>query len=108
VWIGQLSGAGDLVGWFGHTVRQPMSPHFRNLFRQGGNAFATNLFSVTFLLVTGLIAPLDCIRIHVISLLLLSSHSLILTRDVFPSRRFFVRRRGLSSDGSLLTDDSMM
>ena len=31
-----------------------------------------------------------------------------LTRDVFPSRRFFVRRRGLLSDGSLPTDDSMI
>jgi len=60
------------------------------------------------MLVTGLIAPLGCIGMHVISLLLLSSHSSILTRDVFPSRRFFVRLRGLSSDGSLPTDDSMM
>ena len=57
---------------------------------------------------TGLIGQLDCIGINVISLLLLSSLSSILTRDVFPSRRFFVRRRSLSFDGLLPTDDSMM
>jgi len=42
------TGAGDLVGWFGHTVQQPMSPHFRNLFSSGKLLYIVTRF-ITFL-----------------------------------------------------------